>query len=165
MYGTVAGGDTYFSTRLHTDAWDNASPADKTKALTSASQAIDALAFTGYKHTVWLLFQDTDCPEDADIDAAHVSQLAQFPRGRDTVVPTDIDNAAYEESLALLGGTDPFDALSNFGIQSEAFAGVSVTYSHTTAPPHLANGIASARAWQYLSRFLRNLAGVQINRV
>jgi hypothetical protein len=179
-YGTAADGDTYFSTRLGGEVWDAASTEDKNKALTSATMAIDALAFRGVKNAVYVLYSNLpvdvcDPPPTLDcgvsraaLAAADASQPLQFPRGADTTVPADIEYATYEEALALLTAGGPNAAyyeLARHGIQSEAFTGVSVTYAHTTAPAHLANGILSAAAWRYLVRYLRDKRGVRISRV
>ena len=145
MYASISDGETYFATRLNTDAWDNAEDDDKTAALTMSTQAINMLNYFG---------------ELADED-----QDDQFPRGDDTTVPTDIVYACLENALALLDGIDPeleTEALRMVGMQ---YGSVRNTYDPDRMPLHFLHGISSGRAWQLIKPYLRDVNTINLNRV
>lgn len=81
-YVTVQEADTYFSNRLFSDSWTNASPEDKQKALIMATKAIDRKPLRGRK---------TD-PQ----------QELAFPRNGATEIPQEVKDACCEEALAIL---------------------------------------------------------------
>lgn len=164
-YGSVSEADTYFATRLYSDAWEDASTEDKTKALATATRHIDRLNFAGYKHTVWAVLDANACADEDDIAAAEVAQALQFPRGSDTEVPEDIEIACYEIAIALLDGVDPEMEAESLGVISQGFASVRTTYDRSWAQNHIQAGIASAAAWRYLKPFLRSGLDFVIKRV
>jgi hypothetical protein len=135
-YGDIASANDYFLRRLKTDAWDSASDDDKLKALRQATRAIDRLNFTG--------------------DKASDTQILQFPRGNDTVVPTDIEYATYEEALQLLSDVDIQSEVDGLNITSNSFASVKTTYDRKIVSEHLMSGIVSYIAWTYLIPYLRD---------
>jgi hypothetical protein len=143
-YADVVFASLYFESRLHTTAWDEASPEDRSKALSMATRHIDRLSFTG-------------CKTDED-------QANEFPRD-DEVTPEDIRIACCEEALAILDGVDVDRELENAGVISEGFSGVRTTYDRTSVPEHIGNGIASASAWRYLKPYLRDSKSLTISRV
>lgn len=100
FYGTLVDAMEYFSNRLHSESWDQASAVDKRKALVGATAIIDTLNYKGYKapvHTVVKAAEDVNkTPDPADIREAEASQDREFPRGTDTDVPNQIIRAAYE---------------------------------------------------------------------
>ena len=57
IYGSVGDAATYFSTRLHSDAWDDATSQQQFAALLTARRLIDNLTFKGDKHAVWVFHQ------------------------------------------------------------------------------------------------------------
>lgn len=144
-YMTIAEGDTYFGTRLNTEPWDIAADADKTSALTMATEAIDRLNYLGDK-------------TDSD-------QVNQFPRDADTVVPDDIKKACAECALLFLDGFDVELEFEQLNMVSQGYANVRSTYDRTTPPPHIVAGIPSSVAWRYLSPYLRDVNSFVINRV
>lgn len=136
-YTSRAEGDTYFSGRLNTDCWDDASDADKDKALLQATRAMDRLNYRGEK-------------TDAD-------QELQFPRGGDLLVPDDIKAACAEEALALLEGKDPEMERESLSIKSQEFGKAKVGFDKSTGRPmNILNGIMSATAWSYILPYLRD---------
>ena len=141
-YITIADADTYFSTKLNTTPWDNATDANKTKALTMATDAIDRINFIGSM---------TD--EDQD---------NQFPRGGDTTVPTDIQYACAEEALALLDGKNPEMEYENLRLESQEYAKTKSKYRDY--PHNIIAGIMSAKAWRYLLPYIRDDQEVTISR-
>ena len=145
MYGTIAGGDTYFTTRLNITPWSGATDANKTAALTMSSAAIDRLNFVG---------------ELADED-----QAAQFPRGDDTTVPDAITNACYENSLSLLDDVDPEYEAEIMRMSTMSFGSVKNTYDLVRTPMHFLHGIASGAAWLLIKPFLRDANTINLRRV
>jgi hypothetical protein len=165
-YGTTAQANSYFSTRLHTSAWDDSSNTDRVKSLYMASRYIDRLNFKGSKAAVYVVLLADPEAADATIRTADATQELEFPRDTDTVVPTDIEIACYEISLALLDGVDPDTELENLGIAQHSYAGVKTGYNRDQQPiEHLIHGIPSALAWRYLKPFLLDGRGCRLSRV
>jgi len=144
-YCTKTEADTYFSGRLNTDAWDDASDADKDKVLIQATRIIDQLNFKGEK-----------------TDAA---QELQFPRNDDTEVPDDIKCACSEIALALLDGVDPEIEADNLFMISQGYANVRSTYDRQAQAEHSVAGVPSVTAWRYLLPYLRDSRAVDLSRV
>lgn len=156
-YGSVIDGDTYFSKRLRSFFWDDATLADRKKALVEAAQIIDSLNYSGSK---------TDS-----------EQLRQFPRTApgsenpevvavsDTEVPANIEIAAYEIAIQLLSGIDPNIEVENLASSSQGFSTARTTYERAYVLEHIAAGVPSARAWNLLRPFLRDPASVGLSRV
>lgn len=145
-YGSVQGGDLYFSKRLRVDDWETAADQDKVKALYEATSIIEALNFRGYK--------------------SDAGQRLQFPRGSDTEVPEAINNAAYEIAILLLGGLDPEIESQNANVKQFKFGQITTEYSDSkSTPPHVSAGIFSAKAWRLLYPFIRQNTEVNLVRV
>jgi hypothetical protein len=143
-YATVNEADAYFATRLDTLVWDDASDADKTKALAMATRAIDRLNFVGSK--------------------AVSTQELQFPRGADSVVPNDIVIACCECAYSFLDGYDPNIEHENLVVVTQGIAEARTTYNRDFALDHVKAGIPSTVAWNYLKQYMAKL-GVKISRV
>jgi len=144
-YGTLAGGDSYFSRRLNSASWEESTDSDKTKSLYEATALIDRLNFKGVK---------TD-----------PTQELEFPRGGDTDVPTNIEYATYELAIALLSGKTIEDNQTNvkrrkFGNQVETEYDPRILVAS-----NLYAGIISKMAWSYLAPYLRNVTEVELVRV
>ena len=143
-YADVTYGDAYMADRLRTDAWDDASSADKLKALKQATAAIDKLNFAG---------------EKADAD-----QVNQFPRGDDTEVPDAIAQATCELALALLDDVDPNLEMEALG-RTRQYVGDARTERDTSfAHDHIRAGIPSIQAWMLLVPFLRDPRILDVDR-
>lgn len=182
-YGGLAEAADYFASRLHADAWLDADPENRPKALLEATRIIDGLSYKGYKHPVYLLLaayglSDVPAasagavgsavvlPTFAQISTAEASQELEFPRGADTEVPSDIRRACYELAYSLLDGADPERELENLGIVSQGYASVRTTYSRAGVPnEHIVNGVPSALAWRLLRPYLRDDHAVKLSRV
>ena len=145
MYISVVDADTYFDERLNSDAWEDATTADKTKALITSTRMIDRLNFRGNKTVA--------------------TQSEQFPRGEDTEVPDDIKYACCEIAIALLDGVDPELEFENLDMVSQGYANVRSTYNRSSKPEHLIAGIMSIIAWRYLKPYLRDPTYLDISRV
>ena len=144
-YLTRTEADEYFDTyRLVTTAWDNSDYPEKVKALKIATKLIDALSFDG--------------------DKAESTQDLQFPRGSDTVVPTEIEEACAECAYSLLDGVDIEMEYNNLRGVSMGFANVRSTNDTDIVPQHRAAGIPSFIAWRLLLPFLRRLDAVEMKR-
>jgi hypothetical protein len=144
-YCTTDEAQAYFDGRLNADAWDDASSANKQKALIHATRLIERLNFKGEK-TV-----DT--------------QSLQFPRDNDTSIPTDIKYACSEIALALLDGIDPELEFDNLKMVSQGYANTRSTYDPDLPVEHIAAGIPSVTAWRFLKPYLRDMRTVNLSRV
>lgn len=160
MYGSVSGGDTYFSTQFHSYDWDQASNADKSKALTLASELIDQFDYAEQKYAI---VQVGDCEDyenkaayEAAIRAANASQPHEFPRGTVNTVPTEIEEAAYLIAKALLSGRDPEMDLETATNKNSRYGDLSTsTDVEGNTMEHIAHLIPSPRAWNKIRPFLR----------
>lgn len=131
---------------LNSDAWDcEDDDARKTKALKAATIVIDRLNFVGRK---------------ADPD-----QDLQFPRGTDTVVPTDIERACVYIAIELLDGFDPNIEFSNLQLIEQDFGGAKVKYSRSFSMEHLVAGIPSLDAWRHLKPYIRDPRQINLARI
>lgn len=169
MYGTLIQSDVYFSTRLHSDVWDNSSTSNKTKALYTATRIIDRLNYKGYKNSVYLILEAASSYDDVTQDQRRVAEAAQaleFPRDSDLAVPEDIKMACYEIAQALLDGVDPDIELENLGTTSQSFGGARTSYNRDQQPiEHILHGIPSAYAWRILKPFLRDSRAITTVRI
>lgn len=144
-YLDSASSATYFAERLGTEAWDNASATDRTKALAMATRFIDALPF--------VLTKTADDQEHA------------FPRDGMTTIPQEILDACCEVALAFLKGRTPDAVDESSRVQSESIGDVSATYAGSRADA-LAGpyGIPSTEALRLLSKWLRPLDSLSVER-
>ena len=144
FYGSLQGSNNYFASLLHGEKWEYLRIDRKVKALISASKRIDQLNFAGTK---------TDA-----------SQPLQFPRGTDTLVPVEIEEATYEVALALLKGIDPDTERDNLSATVQAYGSVRTEYDRTSLPPYIVAGIPSQTAWIKLLPFLEARRVVKLSR-
>lgn len=146
QYATTSQGDTFVTANmLREEPWNNASNVKQDKALNMATILIDQLNFSGSK------------TED--------DQDQEFPRGEDTTVPIDIQNACILIAYALVEGKDP-------ELEREALRRVQVSYGPVRTkvnsqhlPEHTLHGIPSNLAWAYLKPYLRDQGEVTLYRV
>lgn len=150
-YADVAYGNSFFADRLRTDAWDTASDADKSKALATATRAIDNLNYAGEKHdTGW------------STDGSTPNQPRQFPRGNDTVVPDAIAQACCELALAFLDDVDPNLEVENLQNSSQGIGEARVARDTSYVMEHVRLGIPSLQAYLLLKPFLRDTQNPKI---
>lgn len=152
-YSTVTEANTYFATRLHKLAWDEASTTNKTIALAEATERIDRLRFSGWKVDD---SQDNEFPRYTDWDTGVT--------GTETV-PDDIKKATAELALSLLDDIDPDQEGENLNISSTAYSSVRISRNANDTPAHVAAGIPSLSAWRYLLPWLSPDRRIEINRV
>lgn len=143
-YATAAEGDTYFSTRLRTAPWDDATSNEQERALTMATKIIDQLNYLGTK---------TDDAQDN-----------QFPRDDDTDVPQAIKDACCEIALALLDGVEPDKEYENAFKTSNSYGGVRTTFDGKAVPDYVIAGVPSFSAWKLLLPFLRDPRAIRLRR-
>ncbi len=143
-YADYAAGDAYFSTRLLATAWTGATDADKTKALTMATQIIDTLNYIG--------------------EVTSTTQDNQFPRDEEISVPTDIANASCEIALALLDGIEPAKELETARMLRFTYDAVTTQYK-PEVPDYVYAGVPSALAWRLLLPYLRDNESFNFSRV
>lgn len=144
-YGSVAAAEEYFSLRLGSDSWSDATTADKLKSLIQATRAIDRLNFVS--------------------DKTSEDQLLQFPRDDETETPEDISVACYEEALQLLSGSDANEEMRSLGLLSQGISTAKETYDRSSNPLNVISGIVSPIAWSYLFPYLRDAREVIVSRV
>ncbi len=145
-YGTVLGSDVYFSRQYKRDSWRNASDGDKQKLLYQVTQHFELLNYKGSKTVE--------------------TQLLQFPRGGDTVVPSNIEYAVYEEAYQILIGRDYEQESQNLNIVQHRFGPVSTTYRNgDSTTNNVTAGILSSVAWRLIYPYLRRADEIQIIRV
>jgi hypothetical protein len=129
-YVSLAEANEYFSSRLHADAWAEASDADKEKALAMATREIDRQQLRGRK--------------------VNSGQALAFPRYPDTEVPEAVKEACCEEALALLErGNNQRRKLQQEGVQSLSLGNMSETYA-----PGAGRGLLSQEAKELLRPWL-----------
>lgn len=145
IYGTVEKADNYFSMNLNGQRWMYTDRLRRVQALMQATKLIDRLNFYGEK---------TDN-----------SQPLQFPRGTDTLVPVDIEQACYEVALALLKGIDPDTERDNLSATVQAYGGLRSEFDRSVVPHYIAAGIPSATAWNLLLPYLLDNSGIEFRRV
>ncbi len=166
FYGTVVEATEYFSHRLNERAWTQAAVLDREKALWAAMMIIDTLNYKGYKHPVYVLLEANSEATATEIRVAEASQVLEFPRGADTIVPEVIRKAAYEIAHDLLDGKDPELELENLGIVSQGYASVRTSYARNQVPlEHIINGVPTPQAWRWLKPFLRDDDAIKLARI
>jgi hypothetical protein len=127
MYGSVIKSQQF----LQDGMWDSLPSATKTKYLTDAARIIDRLNYYSQKKIS--------------------TQALQFPRTNETIVPVDIEEAAYFIALELAMG---FDEEKN----AQAITNIQVgkaSRGRPRRPDYLVAGVPSYRAWQLLFKYLR----------
>jgi len=162
----IAEATEYFAQRLHEVAWTDATDADREKALIAARGIIDGLSFKGYKATVYTLLTANSSASQEEIQAAEASQVLEFPRGLDTVVPEAIRIAEYEIAYALLDGKDPELELENLAVSAMGYGAVKTSYERSQLPiEHIINLCPSSTAWRLLRPFLRDSDALKLSRL
>lgn len=166
FYGSLIAADEYFENRLHSEVWVDSSIYDRRRALIAASRIIDTMNYKGDKAAVAVVLLADPEADTAAIYTAEASQYHEFPRGTDTEVPSQIEQATYEISYALLDGRDPDLELESLGISSQGIDSVRTTYARGQVPiEHLVNGVPSHMAWRLVRPFLRDEEQVKLVRI
>jgi hypothetical protein len=176
QYITRQGATAYFANKLFTSLWGSTSPQNQDISLTQASGIIDCLKFVGEKNASWLVRVQliggsdprnvilTDAQE-LQIVQAGLTQALEFPRGADTVVPVDIQNACCEIAFALLNGVDPDMDMQQSWIKSQGFSVVRTSYENSYIPEYIQAGIPSPTAWKFLKKYVYDNYDITLKRV
>jgi len=141
-YATVDDANEYFSYRIGTDVWDDATPTLKERALAHGTQLIDRLKYRGSK-----------------------TSEQQFPRNNETTIPTNVVNACCEIALALLDQRRPGEDFEQLWITNQGYGSSRTTYNTSNAPEHILHGIPSYDAWVFLRPLIRFEHNLRVNRV
>jgi hypothetical protein len=144
-YALSSDGDDYFAERMYHDIWDGATNDEKLRALTTASDMIDRLAYAGDK---------TDPEQDRE-----------FPRGGDTDVPNDIMLATIELANSLLDGVENEQEERELSTKAAAYSSVRTTYDRTFPRESQAAGIPNVLAWKFIRPYLADPTGIILRRV
>lgn len=173
-YGTLNEANEYFASRLYTDAWDAATDSNRIKALAQATRIIDNLNFKGVKSAVYDIMYDSDGvrytgdnfpTEDAIITADRTQEL-EFPRGKDSDVPSNIEYACYEIAYALLEGFDPDVAAEEARVTKRHYSAVGTTYADgDLSSEYLLYGIPNGTVWRWLVPYLVDARSIKMRRV
>ena len=134
----------YFDGRLNVEAWDASSDTEKDKSLIMSTRIIDRLNYLGQK--------------------ADEAQDLQFPRGTDTTVPQDVQDATAEVALALLDGVDPDLEYENLFMTSQGYGGIRSSFDRRVKAPHLLARVPSFAAWTLLHPYLRDGLNIELHR-
>lgn len=143
-YADASTADAYFATRVGSDAWDDAEPTNRDKALAHATRIIDALNIVGVK--------------------ADSTQENQFPRHGQIDVPEDIIFATCEIALALLDGVNPELELENLSQTASGYANVKTTFDRSQLSEHILAGVPSSAAWRYIKPWLVDNRSIGLTR-
>ena len=136
-HATIAEANTYFSGRLHTEAWDALTDAViKQKALDHGTSIIDKLPF--------------------DTAVYDIS---------DPVTLQHIKDANCEIAIALLDGIDPDLAIANLTVTNNSIAGVRTSHDIRFPAEHILYGVPSITAWRILRRYINDGRSVTITKV
>jgi len=155
-YASLVEANNYFEQKFHTFAWNKASADDKVRANNDAFQGINMFNYISQKYPVQqLLNANPDTPE-ADLQAADLTQVGEFPRGDSTVVPKEIEYAQFLWAYALLDGRVPEEDFEQLAVTSQAYGGVRQAYNRQIAMTHTALLIPSSQAYNYLRPWFRN---------
>ncbi len=154
-YFTASEAARYFEGRLNTDAWDNATSGDRTKALVMASADIDKLQYRGEKvnyqgeHEFPRKFTDVELDETQyDSDS----------------IPLAIKYAVCEQALALLDGWDVTQEIDALSTVSAGYGSVKSAFDRDMPPMHLRCGLCP-QAWQFILPFLPDNRSIALYRV
>lgn len=160
-YLSLEDAGAYFAARLHSDAWDSASDADKEKALLSACWRIEAHRLQVHRRPYGFPY---DLPNALDrstdpLAPADPNQALSFPRQCDLdrtgrfAIPAQVKQAQCEEALALLAQGAEQErrrSLQAAGVKNFAVDGLSESYESGAASQML----LSAEARMLLAPFI-----------
>ncbi len=163
-YLTPDDANDYFAGRTVSDAWDDATVDDQTRALLDATRRINRLNFAGLRTADYNA--RTGCNRQPIVIAPeNPDQPLEFPRNGSTTIPEDILVACCEIAYALLDGVDPEVETQNLGTVHQGFAAVRETYDPAIAKLAFRHGIPSYTAWSFLWPYLQSPMEVSLRRV
>ena len=98
-------------------------------------------------------------------EKADTTQINEFPRGADTIVPQDILDVSSELAYSFIDGRDPEFEFDSLTIISQRFGSVSTTSKPDSSRAHIVAGIPSFEAWKLLLPYMRNQNETLVKRV
>lgn len=125
--------------------WIESTNEDRDTSLSQSTRDIDSLDYAGHRN-----------------DAA---QPREFPRGVDTITPSEILEACVLIAVARLDGKRPEEEIDNQSLTTVSYASVRSTYDRGGVPEHMSAGIVSFEAWRLLRPFLRETGTFQLSKV
>lgn len=140
---SVAAGNTYFSSRLFATAWTGASSDVKQQGQNDATRILNRFAWKGVQTSST---QANAWPRSGVYLDCRVLDSA--------TIPSQILEAQYEITIALLKGYDPEKDMRNANVVSRGYSSVRVAYDPKTAMDFVRWGIPSAAAWNLILPFL-----------
>jgi hypothetical protein len=175
----VALAETYFSGRLHTEAWDDLEDTEAADEIPEVpadpehvppivgSPAVPAVEFAYNPQKFKALTHATRILERLNYKGAKTDTLQsyQFPRSPDTEIPQDMQDACCELALSLLDGVDPDLEFENLRLTQQSMASAKSTYDRSTVVEHIAAGVPSISAWRLLKPYLEDTNSVNLVRV
>ena len=164
-YASLVEANNYFDGRLHQFAWNNASPADRTRANNQAYEGINMFNYIEEKFPVAAALAANPNATEATLQAAYLTQDGEFPRGTSSVVPKEIEYAQFLWAYALLDGRVPEEDFEQLAVTSQAYGGVRQAYNRQIAMDHIALLIPSPQAYNYLLPYFRDEWGFCLVRV
>lgn len=144
-YGSLAEGSIYHNARVHSWDWNQASEADRLRAMYHASTLIDQFRYI--------------------CDKAVSTQVLEFPRTGETTVPLAIRQACYLIADALLSGRDPDEDFEAMMTKVETFGAVRTEFERAKGPQaHTSNLIPSPGAWALILPYLQISTSFDVNK-
>lgn len=172
IFGTVSGADRYFSEQLYGQFWECTTLVRKQQALITATRVINMLRFAGQKTDP---AQPLEWPRSsivfwrnngqfAYIDG--ITPISPLPPPPPVLygTPVEVEQATYEEALALLKGADPETEYAGSFVTSQVFGKVRTDYDSRTVGQHTIAGLASRKAWLLLRSFLNDSKAIRLRR-
>lgn len=148
-YATTLEGDQYMADRLLTMAWDEATEAQRTKALKQATRNMNRIRYRGYK-----------------TDDAQVNEWPRFaiPTMTDDTTPDNIKIACIELAYSFLDGREEELEYENLQATNEGYVSVRRTYDRRSVPPHIVALIPSVAAWALIKPYLSRSGDILLSR-
>jgi hypothetical protein len=162
-YVSMPEAESYFSTRLLSEEWDNAPQKNKIKSLIMATRDIDRLRFFGVK------VDPNQILEFPRYRYEHVRKGSGFYWGcsspSSSGIPNDIKIACCEIAIKHLEEVDMEAEMNTMNVDSEGFAGVTEAYNRFSVNEAKRAGINSNVAWIYLKPYLVDPYTLRVTRV
>lgn len=149
-YASLVEADQHFADRVDTWAWDEATQPQQEKALSEATRILNRLRWRGNKTSST---QQNEWPRD------------NVPTVTDGTTPDDIKRGSIELAYSLLAGDYSDERYEDQFVRRESIGGQgAVTYTQTSYPPFLANGIPSMGCWAYVAKYLAKTNSIRLLR-
>lgn len=159
QYLEVSDADDYFSTRLNSEIWFNASTQQKQAALVTATRAMDNLNYVGIKNDRTQLLEFPRQPRLVSSNEQH------FERAFMPTIPKEIYIACCEEAIVRLDSIDPEMEINSLGVVSTGYASVREQVDRAIPNEATRAGIMSQVAWNFLVPWLADPLSFHLTKV